>query len=98
MWLLNTAILFIAKGDGPTKEIYENGRKELNWKASPPPGLIFHAASFDDSGNLPIVDIWQSEEQLDNFSNNRLMPYLQKANVSPPKGEIFPIHNVYAHP
>ncbi|MDQ3837394.1 MAG: hypothetical protein M3270_10765 [Thermoproteota archaeon] len=92
------AILSIAKGDGLTKEIYENGRKELNWEVNPPSGLIFHVASFDESGNLRIVDIWQSEEQLNNFANDRLTPYLQKANVSPPKGEIFPIHNVYAPP
>jgi hypothetical protein len=92
------AILFIAKGNGLTQEIYENGRKELNWEANPPPGLIFHAASFDESGNLRLADIWESEEQLNNFANTRLMPYLQKANVSPPKGEIFPIHNVYPVP
>jgi len=90
------AILLIARGDGLTKDIYENGRKELNWEGNPPPGLIFHVASFDDSGNLRVADIWESEDQLNNFLNTSLKPYLQKFNVSLPKGEIYPIHNVLA--
>ena len=91
-------ILAIVTGEGMTKEMYERLRKEVNWEGNPPPGVIFHAASFDSSGNLRVADIWESEEQLNNFANTRLMPYLQKANVSPPKGEIFPIHNVYPVP
>ncbi len=90
------AILLIAKGEGLTKDIYEKGRKEVNWEGNSPPGMIFHVASFDDSDNLHVVDIWESEEQMTNFFNNRLMPYLQKVNVSLPKGEIYPIHNVNA--
>jgi hypothetical protein len=90
------AILVIARGDGYTKDIYENGRKELNWEDNPPPGLILHVASFDDSGNLRVADIWESEDQLNNFLDTSLKPYLQKFNVSVPKGEIFPIHKVLA--
>ncbi len=90
------AILVIGKGVGLTRDIYENGRKEVNWESNPPPGMIFHLASFDDSGNLRFVDVWESEEQLTNFMNTRLMPYLHKVNVPSPKGVIFPIHNVYA--
>ncbi len=92
------AILLIAKGEGLTKEIYENGRKEVNWEGNPPPGIIFHVVSFDDSGNIRVVDIWESEEQMNNFFDTRLKPYLQKFNVSVPKGEIFPVHNVNALP
>ena len=70
----------------------------MNWEGNHPPGMIFHAASFDESGNLHVVDIWESEEQMNNFFNTRLKPYLQKVNVSEPTGEIFPIHNVNALP
>lgn len=90
------AILLIAKGEGFTKDIYENARNEVNWEANPPPGMIFHASSFDESGNLRVVDIWESENQLNNFLNTRLKPYLQKVNVSLPKGEIYPIYNAIA--
>ena len=91
------AILLINRGDGFTKDIYEKGRKEVNWEGNPPPGIILHAASFDDSGNnIRVADIWESEEQWNNFLNTRLKPYMQKSNVPPLKTEMFQIHNINA--
>ena len=94
------AILIINRGDGFTKQIYENARKEINWEGNPPPGVIFHAASsFDSSGNnIRVADVWESEDQWNNFLNTRLMPYMQKAKVPPLKTEIVPIHNINALP
>ena len=93
---LNMAIFLITKGEGFTKDIYENARKEVNWEGNPPPGIIFHAASFDDSGAIRVADIWESEDQWNNFLNTRLKPYMQKNKVPPLKTEIFPIHNINA--
>jgi hypothetical protein len=92
------AIHLLIRGDGLTKEIYENARKEVNWEGNPPPGLNLHTVSFDNSGNLRVADIWESEDQWNNFLNTRLMPYMQKAKVPPLRSEIFPIHNVNALP
>ncbi len=92
-----TIHLFI-RGEGITKDIYENARKEVNWEGNPPPGLILHTASFDNSGNVRVADVWESEDQWNNFLNTRLMPFMQKAKVPPPKTEIFPIHSVNALP
>jgi hypothetical protein len=90
------AIHLITRGEGFTKDLYEKGRKEVNWEGNPPPGLILHVASFDNSGNIHVSDIWESEDQWNNFLNTRLMPYMQKNRVPPLKTEIFPIHNVNA--
>jgi hypothetical protein len=90
------AIHLLIRGEGITKDIYENARKEVNWEGNPPPGLIFHAASFDNSGNVRVSDIWESEDQWNNFLNTRLMPYMQKNKAPPLKTEIFPIHAVKA--
>jgi hypothetical protein len=89
-------ILAIHTGDGLTKDMYENVRKEVNWEGNPPPGVIFHAASFDDSGNMRVADVWESEDHWNNFLNTRLKPSFQKGNVPPPKTEIFQIHNIDA--
>ena len=43
--------------------MYENARKEVNWEGNPPPGLILHAVSFDNSGNIRVADVWESEDQ-----------------------------------
>jgi hypothetical protein len=92
------AILLIVRGDGFTKDIYENARKEMNWEGNPPPGMILHAASFDNSGNIRVADVWESEDQWNNYLNTRLMPYMQKAKVPPLRTEIFPIHNINTLP
>jgi hypothetical protein len=53
-------------------------------------------ASFDDSGAIRVADIWESEDQWNNFLNTRLMPFMQKTKVPPLRTEIFPIHNINA--
>jgi hypothetical protein len=91
-------ILAIHTGIGITKDLYENARKEVNWEGNPPPGIIFHAASFDDSGNnIRVADIWESEDQWNNFLNTRLKPFMQKAHAPPLKTEISQIHNIDAY-
>ena len=90
-------ILSIHAVNGLTKDMYENLRKEVNWEGNPPTGIIFHAASFDDSGNtIHVADVWESEEQWNNYLNTRLKPSFQKHNIPTPKSEIFQIHNVNA--
>ena len=64
----------------------------------PPPGVMFHAASFDDSGKFCVAEVWESEDQWNNFLNTRLQPAFQKANASPPKTQIFQIHKIDALP
>jgi hypothetical protein len=44
-----------------------------------------------------VADIWESEEQLNNFVSNRLMPVMQKGGVHAPKVEIFQISDVSAY-
>ena len=66
--------------------MYEKARKEVNWEGNPPPGLILHAVSFDNSGNMRVGDVWKTEDQWNNFLNTRLMPFMHKAKA-PPKNE-----------
>jgi hypothetical protein len=44
-----------------------------------------------------VADIWQSEQDFNNFVNSRLKPAMEMLNISMPKGEIVPIHNVNAY-
>ncbi|SRR5919199_3323789 len=93
------AILAIHRGDGITKQMYEDARKAVNWEGNRPAGAIFHAASFDNGGNnLCVADIWESEDQWNNFLNSRLKPFMQKFNVPPLRTEILQIQNINAFP
>ncbi len=88
------AILGIFKTD-----MYEELRKEVDWEHKHPDGAVLHAAAFSDSGNnFCVADIWESEEHLNNFINNRLLPVMKKINMPMPDGEIFQINDVSAFP
>ena len=92
------AILGIFAGDGFTKQKYEELRKEVDWEHKHATGQILHAAGFDDSGNnIRVADIWQSEQDFNNFVNSRLKPAMERLNITMPKGEIVPIHNLNAY-
>jgi hypothetical protein len=77
--------------------MYESLRKEVDWEHNHPRGGIFHADAFDNSGNnIRVAEVWESEEDLNKFVNERLMPAMQQSKVPPPQTEIFQIHNVDA--
>lgn len=92
------AILAIFKTNAITKETYEELRKEIDWERQHPDGETLHVAAFDDSGKFCVADIWESEEHLNNFLNNRVRPAMNKNNVPMPEGEIFQINDVSAFP
>ncbi len=70
--------------------MYEAVRKEVDWEHNHPEGLLLHAAGFDDSGNnIRVADIWKSEEQLNNFLSNRLMPVMAKVQYLSQKWKYF---------
>lgn len=91
------AILAIFTGKGLTKKMYEDLRREVGWEREHPSGGILHASSFDEAGNIHVADIWESEEQMNAFVQNRLIPTMQKLNVPPPQAEVYPIHTVQAY-
>ncbi len=90
------AVLCILSGEGFTKEKYEELRKEVDWEHNQPKGEIFHAIGFDNSGGYHVVDIWESEQDFNNFVTNTIKPVMDKFNAPMPKGEIIPIHNANA--
>ena len=58
---------------------------------------LFHAAAFDKSGNnIRVADVWESEEDLNEFVNERLIPVMQQSKVPTLQMQIFQIHNVDA--
>ncbi len=49
------AILAIFYGRGITKAMYEALRKEVKWEQQLATGGVFHAAGFDESGDLHVA-------------------------------------------
>lgn len=90
------AFLGIFTGEGFTKQKYEELRKEVGWEKDSPTGVTLHVAGIDNSGIIHVADIWESEQDFNNFLNSRLKPAMDKINLPMPKGELYPIHNVNA--
>jgi hypothetical protein len=57
-----------------------------------PEGLIDHVVTEDD-GNLLIADVWESEEALGRFFENRLGPAIEKAGVAGGQPQVMQVHN-----
>ena len=88
------AIIAVVLGKGITKGMYETLRKEVRWETQHPDGLIMHAAGFDESGDIHVVDIWESKEKMDGFFGSRLIPAMQKHNIPVPQANVYPAYNV----
>jgi hypothetical protein len=91
------AILGIFTGQGFTKQMYEDLRREVNWESNPPKGIILHAAAVDESGNIQVADIWESEQDFTNYFNGTLKAGFEKINAPMPKGSFYEVHNLNAH-
>jgi hypothetical protein len=92
------AILAIFTGRGFTQAMYEELRGKVNWEGDHPNGGVFHAAGFDEAGDIRVVDVWDSQAALDDFFASRLVPAFQALGVPMPEAQIFPMHRATAYP
>lgn len=90
-------ILAIVNAEGMTKEAYEAIRKEVNWEGNLPKGAMIHIAGFDNKG-VRAVDVWNSEEDYNNFIETRLKPALKKMNIEWVGAEIIQTYNINIAP
>ena len=88
------AIIAIFTGKGFTKDMYERLREEVGWEAEPIDGWISHAVGFDESGELHMVNVWESTDKMQEGFVSRLMPVMKKIGIPPPQAEIYLAHNV----
>ncbi len=86
----------VMKWDGVTPELYEEVRASVNWERDVAKGGVFHVAGFYNDA-LRVTDIWESEEDFNNFVQDRLMPAVAESGITTQPGvEIFPVHAIFA--
>ena len=79
-----------------SREQYEQARREVDWEGRTPRGAKFHVAWFGDDG-LHVLDLWESREDFQRFSEQRLMPGVQKIGIrGEPRVEFADAHAVFA--
>jgi hypothetical protein len=83
------------KWNGVTPDQYEKLRKVVNWEGNNPKGSVFHVASFSKKG-IRVTDIWESEADLNNFVQKRLMPGVKEVGIQgEPQIKVFPLHAIF---
>lgn len=87
------SIVVVFDVPGMTSEQYDQAIGELEAAGEGnPEGRRYHVAASKSDGWL-VVDVWESPELLDRFAQV-LMPSLQKAGVTPPQPQVYPVHNL----
>jgi hypothetical protein len=86
------AVALVFNGVGVTQAQYEQVLHEVNPDGKVAPGVIFHVAGPATDG-WRVVEVWESQEALDKFCQDKLGAALQKANISV-QPEVFPVQNM----
>jgi hypothetical protein len=89
------AVLMMLDFDGMSVEQYEqvNESMDIRGDEDAPDGLISHTAALTDNG-IMIVDVWESEESLERFFEERLGAALAEAGVPQTQPRVLPAHAV----
>ncbi len=91
------AIVMRMHWSGVTPEQYEQVRREVDWESMPADGGRLHVAGFDDDG-LNVVDVWDSPDAFQRFSEERLRPVTDRVVTggAEPEVTMYPLHNAWS--
>jgi len=80
---------------GATPDQYDEGVKRMGFGPGGPggPGLMFHWVTKTPDG-IRVTDVWESQEQFEGFSKEKIGPISQDVGFpAPPKVQFFEVHN-----
>ena len=87
------AVLVIGEVAGGTAERDAAAVEALGLEANPPAGARFRVAGPTENG-WRVVSLWDSQEEVDQFVEERLIPTLERAGVPKPTFEYWPIESI----
>ena len=88
------AVAYRMEFPGATLDQYDQVIKKMGLTPGgpTPPGAIFHWAAATDDGVL-VVDVWETEEVFNKFSEEQIQPFSQEAGLPAPKVTMHQVHN-----
>ncbi len=87
------SIVVVAEFEGGNEEIYEALSEKVIPGGQLPDGQKVHIAG-PVEGGWRVITVWDSEEQFQQFRNERLLPALQESGQGPPKTQPNPVHRI----
>jgi hypothetical protein len=87
------AIAMMVDNPAGSRELYERIRAHLGLEK--PAGGIYHLAGPSPNGGWRVIEVWESQDEAEDFLQNRFMPALRELGVDgpPPPREFWPVHN-----
>ncbi len=86
------AIAFLLEFVGVTSDQYDRVIERLELGGKMAAGGRFHIAGPTDDG-WRVVDVWESQEDFDRFSGEKLTAALEAEGMSAPNVSTWPVHN-----
>ncbi len=88
------AIVMRMEAPGATVEQYEALNEAIGVDDdNPPDGLVIHMAGVTDDG-MVVIDVWESEEKLNTFFDDKLGPALADSEMEPGPPTLSKVHNM----
>ncbi|MBA3726131.1 MAG: hypothetical protein H0W86_06680 [Armatimonadetes bacterium] len=74
------AVIIQLEWPGLTLDQFDEARRRIRWEEEPAKGSIVQAQGWDN-GTFKAADIWESEEDWNNFLQNRILPAVAGLNI-----------------
>jgi hypothetical protein len=94
---VNMAVAVHLDFKGATLDQYDEVTEKMGFRPGGPgePGLLFHWVTKTADG-IRVTDVWESQEQFAEFSQEKIGPITQEVGVpGPPKVQLFEVHNYF---
>ncbi len=75
------AIGVMFDGKGVSQAQYDQVNQQVTPDNKKPPGLLYHVAGTSEDG-LCVVEVWESQEALQKFFDEKLGAAMQEANIN----------------
>jgi quinol monooxygenase YgiN len=85
------AFAFLVEFPGGTQEQFDQVAQKLGSKSAP--GLLYHVDG-PIEGGWRVVDVWESQEALDTFFQEKLGQALQEAGLAMPQPQVWPAQRI----
>lgn len=84
---------FFFKSDGDVRAIYDAIVDDMGVRDNAARGLIYHWSAVVPEG-LRVYDVWESEDDFENFAETKIAPLSAKHGFPPPFLEVSPVHEI----
>ena len=91
------ALAFLFEFPGVTQEQYDQVIEILQRGGKTAEGRLFHIAG-PMEGGWRVVDVWESQEAVNTFFQEKLGPALQEAGIAAAPPQFWPVHNMLSGP